>query len=148
MTPRVRATRAAAAVLLLAVGRPGSAQTDTSAGRARSPGAGVYGAAQADRGAAQFRAVCANCHAPSQFSGATFLRSWAGRPVYDLFAQIRSTMPYDNPGRLPREAYADVLAYVLRLNGLPAGDRELPSDDERLKLVRIPPIPPDSARAP
>ncbi|MGH7569508.1 MAG: c-type cytochrome [Gemmatimonadales bacterium] len=147
MTPRFRGPRTAAAVLLLAAVRLAPAQTDTAAGPARSSGDAVYTAAQAERGAAQFRASCANCHVPSQFRGATFLRSWAGHTVYDLFAQIRSTMPFDNPGQLSREAYADVLAYVFRLNGLPAGARELPSDDARLKQLRIP-APPDTAGPP
>ena len=46
-------------------------------------------------------------------------------------------MPTDNPGRLSRGQYADILAYLFRLNGFPAGARELPNDDEGLKKIRI-----------
>jgi hypothetical protein len=46
-------------------------------------------------------------------------------------------MPVDNPGRLSREQYTDIVAYLFKLNRLPPGDRPLPADDEGLKQVRI-----------
>lgn len=120
----------------------GAAQSDSAAALAtRSVRDGVYTAAQAVRGEARFQEACAECHVPGQFAGATFVRSWSGRSAYDLFSLIRTTMPFDNPGRLSREAYAEVLAYVFRLNGFPAGERELPSDDGGLRLVRLEPPP-------
>jgi hypothetical protein len=36
----------------------------------------------------------------------------------------------------PQE-YADVIAYLLRMNRMPVGDEELPSDVERLRSIRI-----------
>jgi mono/diheme cytochrome c family protein len=98
---------------------------------------GPYAAAQADRGEALFREICGSCHTASQFSGAAFARAWTGTTAYDFFTLVRTTMPYDSPGQLRREEYADVVAYVLRLNGLPAGARELPSDDAALRRVKI-----------
>jgi hypothetical protein len=46
-------------------------------------------------------------------------------------------MPQDNPGGLRRQEYADVLAYLFELNGLPAGDTALPADDCGLRRIRI-----------
>jgi hypothetical protein len=48
-------------------------------------------------------------------------------------------MPNTNPGRLSRQVYADIVAYLLEANELPAGDSPLASDDDSLKLIRMPP---------
>jgi mono/diheme cytochrome c family protein len=98
---------------------------------------GVYTEAQAARGEATYRANCTSCHATSAYAGDAFVRAWEGRTAFDLFELIRTTMPNDNPGRLSREQYADIVAYMFKLNRLPPGDTPLPSDDEGLKQVRI-----------
>ncbi|NIY07242.1 MAG: hypothetical protein GWN02_02705 [Gemmatimonadetes bacterium] len=85
-------------------------------------------------GKAIFGEVCAACHASSQFNG--LVRIWAGRTVHDLFESIRNTMPYDGPGRLSAGEYADLVAYILTLNGLPPGDEPL-AGDAGLKRIRI-----------
>ena len=112
-----------------------SAQTTTT----QSPPAprGAYTEAQAARGEATYRANCTSCHATSAHVGDAFVRAWDGRTAFDIFELIRTTMPIDNPGRLSREQYADVVAYLFKLNRLPAGERPLPSDDDGLKQVRI-----------
>jgi mono/diheme cytochrome c family protein len=86
----------------------------------------AYTEAQAKRGEATFIGTCSGCHAKSQFTDASFVRSWKGRSVFELLNLIRATMPVEQPGQLPPDQYADVVAYILRLNGAPAGDRELP----------------------
>lgn len=102
---------------------------------------GAYTEAQAGRGQAVFRAVCAQCHVASLFAGASFRRSWTGRPAFDLFELIRTRMPDDNPGRLRRQEYADVLAYLFKLNGVPAGAVELPADPDSLRRIVFQPAP-------
>jgi hypothetical protein len=89
--------------------------------------------------------------APVQ-SGAqeTFKVAWVSRSAFDIFDQIRKLMPEDNPGILSAQQYADVVAYMFSLNGYPAGQAELPAQDEPLKRVKIdaPPRPsPDDAAA-
>lgn len=96
---------------------------------------GVYTAAQAERGQATFSARCAGCHAPGFFQAGTFLRAWAGRPVRSLFRRLRQTMPEDNPGGLRAREYAAVIAYILELNGYPAGSEALPDDEEALRGI-------------
>jgi mono/diheme cytochrome c family protein len=101
----------------------------------RSAREGVYTKAQATRGERVFAANCAVCHQPEQFVGPAFMRGWEGQPLFALFDTIRETMPQDNPGSLRREEYADILAYLLQLNGMRDGQDELPSTDELLKQV-------------
>jgi mono/diheme cytochrome c family protein len=104
---------------------------------------GVYTDAQAARGAAGFSARCANCHgadlggtgeAPA-LSGAKFLSDFDGLSLGDVFDRIRTTMPQDNPGSLTRDEAADILAYLLKANALPAGAKELDRRSEYLKAI-------------
>jgi hypothetical protein len=44
-------------------------------------------------------------------------------------------MPQDNPGSLSRDAYADILAFLLKSNGLPSGTKELDRRSEYLKAI-------------
>ena len=103
---------------------------------------GVYTAAQAERGQVTFRRICAQCHVVGQFSGRSFRRAWAGRPTYELFELIRTTMPQDKPGTLGRQDYTDVVAYFLSLSGAPAGPAELAAEPDTLRRVLFPPAPP------
>jgi hypothetical protein len=47
------------------------------------------------------------------------------------------TMPDDNPGRLSRGKYAEIVAYLLQLNGMPAGPRSMSTDPRQLQQIRI-----------
>jgi mono/diheme cytochrome c family protein len=124
------------------------------AGAARSPAplAGVsrvtrgdtvllYSAEQAERGKAAFARTCKECHELEEFTGNDFRGKWDTRSVWELYEQIRTTMPDGNPGTLPREEYADVLAHLLAGNGLPAGPAALVADSAALSAVRLP-LPP------
>jgi hypothetical protein len=59
----------------------------------------------------------------------------SGGMVYGF--QGTSTMPNDNPGKLSRDQYADIVAYLLQLNGMPAGPRPLRPDPRQLEQIRI-----------
>jgi mono/diheme cytochrome c family protein len=112
-----------------------SAQTQGEGGR--SVATAVYTTEQAAQGEGVFKNVCANCHATSQFTGTAFLKQWAGRAVYSLYDQIRTSMPQDNPGGLSRAEYLAVITYILKLNGFPAGTTALPDDEAALKQIRF-----------
>lgn len=104
-----------------------------------APGSdGIYSAEQANRGAQLFEERCSACHTVDQFTGPEFLLSWGGQPALGLFTLIRTTMPQGSPASLKRQEYADVLAYLLRENGLPAGSTELSGTDDALKKTVIP----------
>jgi hypothetical protein len=111
----------------------------------RSVWDGVYTLGQAKRGALK-SGLCTSCHGDSfegllgpQLAGPEFTERWDGRTVGDLFDLIRLTMPDDAPGSLPREEYADLLAYILAVNKYPSGQTELGIDPGPLKQVRIEP---------
>ncbi len=132
-----RAAVALVSTLGLAAGGATGSAAQTADSAATSVLAGVYTVAQARSGEAVFRGVCAECHAVAQFKEPSFLRSWSGRTARDLFEMIRTQMPQDNPGRLRRDEYSAVLAYIFELNGFPPGASALATDDAGLARVRI-----------
>jgi mono/diheme cytochrome c family protein len=106
---------------------------------------GVYTAPQAKRGEAIYADRCASCHAPDlsgidqapALTGGDFTAQWNDQPVNDLFERVRISMPADKPGSLERQQVADVLAFLLQKNDLPAGQTELPTTAEALKDIRF-----------
>ena len=121
-----------------AVGRQDVAKPPAPDGQpdTRSIRDGVYSEVQAVRGDKQFAARCALCHKPEQFTGA-FLDGWEGQTVSGLFEMIRTSMPEGDPGSLARQEYADIMAFLLKKNGLPAGLGEFPSASTDLKRIVI-----------
>ncbi len=100
---------------------------------------GVFTSAQANRGQETAQAVCFACHSQSEWTNPMFIRVWSGRPIHQMWENLRMTMPYDSPGRLSAQEYSDVVAYMLELNGAPAGETELPADAEGLMQITVTP---------
>jgi S-disulfanyl-L-cysteine oxidoreductase SoxD len=105
---------------------------------------GFFSEAQAARGQALFDEHCPACHgaqlqgaAAVALTGPTFQAHWADgqHTVDDLFYIVRTQMPYTEPGKLSRQQYIDIIAYVLKVNSFPAGDRELPATPSHLKKL-------------
>ena len=109
--------------------------TSAAAQEKRSVKTGVYTAAQAERGIVVYRSKCASCHAPNRFTDDFFYQSFAGKPLWEMFDVISDSMPEDDPGSLKKEEYADVIAYLLKLNNFPAGETELPIDKDTLSAI-------------
>lgn len=124
-------------LLLALTATPGWAQSGDAAPVMISVRDGVFTAVQAEKGAQVFEQVCLRCHQPEQFVGPGFIDAWAGQSAYALFELIRTTMPEDNPSSLKKREYAAVLAYLFKLNGIPAGETDLPSTTRKLKQIRI-----------
>jgi hypothetical protein len=57
--------------------------------------------------------------------------------VADLFTYVQDKMPKNAPGSLTAQEYADVVAYLLRMNAMPTGADELSTDPGELKKIRI-----------
>ena len=131
--------RVAFSVGLIAVaGLPVSAQDSAAAAPAeRKVTTGVFSAKQAERGEGSYKSVCQACHAKTEYTGDKFKTQWVSKTAYDVFDQIRTTMPDDNPGSLERQEYVDLVAYIFSLNAYPVGEADLPADDDGLKKVRI-----------
>ncbi len=108
---------------------------------------GVFNEEQLKRGTQTFIDNCSVCHgqdlsggeiAPALF-GPNFMANWNGLTVGDLFERIRISMPPDNPGKISREQYVDIVSAILNANGFPMGKAELESKTEVLKLIKIEP---------
>ncbi|MFT4604957.1 MAG: mono/diheme cytochrome c family protein [Rhodothermales bacterium] len=97
---------------------------------------GVFTAEQALRGQDIFTIVCGECHQYEDFLEG-FLPGWSGQTADVLFDEIRSTMPEDSPGSLRSSEYAAVIAFLLQMNGLKAGEDKLPGSVRRLKQILI-----------
>jgi mono/diheme cytochrome c family protein len=111
---------------------------------------GVYTDAQAKRGEGIANKQCVSCHgaelaggeAGPTLVGLEFLGNWNSLTLGDLFDRIHTTMPADAPGSLSLQDTGDVVAYVLKLNKYPAGEKELPTDASALGQVKIEGQPP------
>jgi len=104
---------------------------------ARTTASGVYTAAQATRGESTYMSVCVGCHPPTTYKGPVFFVVWGGRPLSDLFEAVSMKMPKNDPGTLEPVEYADLVAYLLKINGLPAGRLALPPDAGAMRSIRI-----------
>ncbi len=98
---------------------------------------GVFTEAQASRGEATFRRVCSACHDTGEFSGGRFRLTWVGQTAGDLFDTIATLMPEGDPGSLTPAQYAAVVAYLLQVNGYPAGESDLPTSLSALRGLEI-----------
>jgi mono/diheme cytochrome c family protein len=114
---------------------------------------GVFTEDQADRGEQLASGNCGMCHG-SRFNGVPddndmqsapplarhkFLATWNGRPLGAVFAYSQLTMPLSNPGYLPAEDYAALVAYMLAASGASPGDVPLSADAVELGYIRIEP---------
>ena len=106
---------------------------------------GVYTDAQADRGQSAYEQECAQCHlvdlmgdgiAPALIGSSFFFR-WSDLSVGDMYIAIRTTMPQGAPASLSPASYADISAYMLRMNKVPGGETELPTDTDELGDITI-----------
>lgn len=146
MTRALRAGLGSTLAILVALGSAGTVSAqDASAGQdsaaaggedVRSTLEGVYTEAQAERGQQLMWDICAECHFEEDYQGA-FFQDWVGATAWGLWESIWSTMPEDNPGGLAAQDYSDAVAYMFKLNGLPPGDEELPTEQSALERIRI-----------
>ena len=121
-----------------------------------APGdAGVFTAAQAERGATVYAERCAGCHGAEleggtaqPLSGTKFAESWGkdssfartmGKPfsVDDLAFFVSTTMPPGGAKQTSPDDHAAVLAYLLVRNGFAAGAAPLVLGAPRLKEVAL-----------
>jgi polar amino acid transport system substrate-binding protein len=103
----------------------------------KAASAALYTAAQAASGKAIYATDCASCHganlqgvAAPAIAGTEFLKT-ATKNKYTvsiLNTIVTQNMPFNNPGSLKPEQYADVMAYLLAANCYPAGKTAFPTD--------------------
>jgi mono/diheme cytochrome c family protein len=106
---------------------------------------GVFTTAQADRGkAALLQNGCNGCHGPElagdrgpALKGDRFIKTWENGSVNRLFIKIRDTMPPLNAEQVPANTKIDIVAYLLQVNGFPAGSGGLTADASVLDGFQI-----------
>src|SRR5262245_37506042 len=105
---------------------------------------GVYTTAQAERGKALYTRHCSRCHGEDlggrrdyPLSGERFLDHWEAHSLEHLFVLIRDSMPPDGTNTVDPSDKRDIVAYVLRQNGFPAGTTELSQDVAVLATFEI-----------
>lgn len=111
----------------------------------RSVWQGIFSPDQAERGAAVYAARCSGCHGAAlngtgeapPLVGGEFISHWDTMTVGDLYDRVRTTMPQNDPQSLSREDYADVLAFLLKTNGFPAGAAPMDKRSEVLATIGI-----------
>jgi S-disulfanyl-L-cysteine oxidoreductase SoxD len=105
---------------------------------------GVYNAGQAKRGNATYSDKCSKCHGvdltggnlATSLVGSGFKSRWTHKNLRDLYGRILTTMPQEDPGSLSQKEVLDIVGYILQINGIPGGRRELrkPSDLEKINF--------------
>jgi mono/diheme cytochrome c family protein len=100
-------------------------------------GAALYTTTQAASGKAVYATNCASCHganlqgvAAPAIAGTEFLKTAATNKytVSILNTIVSQNMPFNNPGSLKPDQYADVMAYLLASNCYPAGKTPFPAN--------------------
>jgi cytochrome c553 len=138
---------AGALALVHAVGIVASGHAAQDPPARRSIWDGVYTELQANRGEREYGRTCEHCHGPGLEGDAAreipplvsdpFMRSWRGKNLKELFDLLSRSMPADNRGSLSARTYTDLIAYLLRVNDVPAGASALPDGPAGLEAISI-----------
>lgn len=125
-----------------------AAPADAAAPAAGDVATVSFPAAQIRRGTPLFNDNCAACHGARlegvldgpPLAGANFQAAWFGQPVSALYEFTSTNMPQDRPGALTPEQYADIVAFILKKNGIDATDgaTDLPGDATALASMMLP----------
>jgi mono/diheme cytochrome c family protein len=108
----------------------------------------LYTEDQATKGSLAYLQNCAMCHGPNMegqsggFAGPALKGADFADPSYDfhvdeIFNFVAKQMPSATPGSLSHEMYVQIMAYLLKQNGYPAGSRELIYEDAEKSRVPI-----------
>jgi quinoprotein glucose dehydrogenase len=131
-------------LLMIAVCAAQQERTSAQGQTARSVWDGVYASTQAERGKTAFESYCAGCHSSDltggsgpALSGAPFMQRWDFRNVNQLFTEMKTRMPRNDPSSLVESTYLDIVTYILKANAFPAGSEELKPAADLLGSIRI-----------
>jgi cytochrome c len=108
----------------------------------------LYSEEQATKGAFAYYQNCAMCHGPllngqmGGYSGPALKGSDFADPSYDfhvsdIFNFVAKLMPAATPGSLTHEQDVDIMAFILKQNGYPAGAKELIYEEAEKSNVPI-----------
>jgi len=108
----------------------------------------VYTAEQATSGQMEYDTNCSGCHVKNlsgrdgggqgpELAGAAFKKKWNFQNLNQLYTEIKTRMPRQQPASLSAEAYLNIVAYILQANTFPAGEVALTPDSEALAGILI-----------
>ncbi len=128
-----------------AVSKAASATTSVpavSAGGGETP---EFTAAQAAAGKVAYASNCAVCHGNNLTNGSYgtplggeyFKSHWAGKSLKAFYDKAQKTMPPSSPGSLTGESYANIVAYILGMNGAKAGGSAMATGGDGLEKMTI-----------
>lgn len=124
-------------LVALVAGAPLLGAQSTPPDSSRSTLNGVFTEEQAAKGKDVFLGHCQSCHTNADLTSADFRADWVGKMLSDFFSFLKETMPESEPGALSNEQYAAVTAYVLQLNGLPAGTVPLATTADSMATIKF-----------
>jgi mono/diheme cytochrome c family protein len=123
--------------------RPRSEEEETAPVTGGTPP--QFTAAQAAAGRKAYNASCAVCHGSTMTNGTMgtplageyFRNKWTGRTVRAFYDRAHKTMPPAAPASLPKDVYADIVAWILEVNGFKPGGSALPPGGDALDTMVI-----------
>jgi alcohol dehydrogenase (cytochrome c) len=123
-----------------------SAMACCAAGPGHADGTGWFTAEQVGVGRTEYGQKCAVCHGSQlQGTGAPALRGrsfdlqWNRKTLGDFYAYVHKQMPLGYPETLKAQEYADIVAYILAQNGLPAGQEKFTPQSPMNRVLRLGP---------
>jgi alcohol dehydrogenase (cytochrome c) len=115
-----------------------------TASGASADGTGWFATAQLSQGRWEYSQKCAVCHgaqlqgggAPS-LKGRVFNDQWDGKTLKDFYNYVHKNMPLGQGGDLNSQEYADIVAYILAQNGLPAGEEKFTAKSSMERVLEL-----------
>jgi S-disulfanyl-L-cysteine oxidoreductase SoxD len=102
---------------------------------------GWYTSQQAAAGARAYKKSCASCHGAAQqggmgpaLVGKPFWQMYGGKKVSILWSSVHTQMPMMAPNSVPVTNSINIMAFLLKKNGVPSGSAPL---DDSVDLSKI-----------
>jgi mono/diheme cytochrome c family protein len=100
--------------------------------------AGMFSKEQTEQGKRAYQKNCAACHGEQLEGGEhapplkddDFWEAWRGKTLRQLYSRIISSMPPSDPGSLSEKDVIDIVANLVRENGVPEGDKAIERANE------------------
>jgi cytochrome c len=105
---------------------------------------GVFSEGQTQRGDALYQKSCSLCHRNDltgtmsdgpPLKGLDFFIRWRGQTLAEMLDAIKEIMPANNPGGLAPQTYLDIMTFLMKSNGIPAGATDLVYDPDTLQTI-------------
>src|SRR6266576_1524755 len=124
------------------------------ANAAFADGTGWFTPAQTAKGRFEYTQKCSVCHGAQlqgtgapPLKGTQFVAQWDGKKLSELYDYVHKNMPLGLGASLPSQEYADIVAFILAQNGLPAGNEMFTPKTPTDRVLELPGISASAAAA-